>query len=108
MCFPETTLLNFSLFVKALAENRQTKWEDGLSRPPARFAVSESHRVLLAAECLHGPGIRLPLLLNGLFQDHILHLYGATLLGSANISHLVPFVNAFPPSFSQAVPAFHT
>lgn len=35
----------------------------------------------------------------------VLDLYGATLLGSANISHLVLSVNAFPLSFSQPVPA---
>lgn len=47
-----------------------------------------------------------PALLLGLRQQHILHLYGATLLGSTNIAHLVPFVNVFPSLLSQAVPTF--
>lgn len=40
-------------------------------------------------------------LFDGFLKNHILELYGATLLGSANISHLVPSVNAFPPLVSQ-------
>ena len=40
-------------------------------------------------------------LLLGLLQEHVFDFYGATLLGNANIAHFVPFVNAFPFSFSQ-------
>ena len=47
-----------------------------------------------------------PLLFQGFLQNHVLHLHGATLLGSTNIAHLVPFVNAFPSLLSQAVPTF--
>jgi len=55
-------------------------------------------------ESLDGPGVRLPLLLDGFLQNHILDLYGFALLASANISQTVPFVKAFPPLFSQLVP----
>ena len=44
----------------------------------------------------------------GFLQYHVLDLYGGHLLGSANISHLVPFVNGSPPLFSQVVPSFHS
>lgn len=61
-----------------------------------------------STEGLDGLGGLRPLLLDGRLQDEVLDFYGATLLGSANISQTVPFVNAFPSSFSQSVPAFHT
>lgn len=62
----------------------------------------------VAAKGLDGLLVGVPALLQRLGQEHILHLYGVTLLDSANIPHLVPSVNVFRPSFSQAVPAFHT
>ena len=58
----------------------------------------------MAAEGLHGLGVGLALLFNGLLEQHILHLYGASCLASANPSQTVPFIKAFSPLASHPIP----
>ncbi len=49
-----------------------------------------------------------PLLFQGFLQNHVLDFYGATPLGSTNISQIVPFVNDSASLFSRLVPSLHS
>ena len=60
------------------------------------------------AERLHGSGIFRPLFLDGILQEHILHLYGVSGLASPNLSQVVPFIKGFLCCHSQPVTGFPT
>ena len=62
----------------------------------------------MAAEGLHGLGVGLALLLNGLLEQHILHLYGVSGLANANLSQTVPFIKAFSLPASHPSPRLTT
>ena len=70
----------------------------------------ESSQLLLGLERLHGLLVCLPLVLNGFLQEHILDLYGASSLASANPSQTAPFIKAFspPPSHPLSKPTTYS
>jgi len=59
----------------------------------------------LPRESLQRLGVLLPLFLQRLFQDHILHLYGSQELGRAKQSQSALFINTFAAFVSQLTPA---
>ncbi len=54
------------------------------------------------------PGILRPALLNGFFQQHILHLYGVSGLAYVKLSQTVPFIKAFSLPASHPSPRLTT
>ena len=106
--------------------NMRTKKEVLPGIPPKQYHLSLFRPILEAVKvrydyplnlcrCLtripespYGSSVFGSLLFDGLLQNHVLHLYGATLLGSANISQIVPFVNDSASLFSRLVPSLHS
>ena len=60
------------------------------------------------AELLQGLRVPFSLLLDGLLQQHILHLYGVSGLANANLSQAVPFIKVFSLSASHPSPRLTT